>query len=182
MALTRELEIAWAAGLFEGEGSMRHPSASQPGGVTARLDMTDFDVVERFHAVVGVGSTFAYAPAQPHWKEHLIWAAGGAQAIVVIGQFLPYFGKRRAERARECIEWFREHFVRVCPGCRQTFVSSRRESLSCSKRCAERLRLGSGVGAGQLPLIVQPGLYVSSGVKTGGADDALLTAILEGDP
>jgi hypothetical protein len=50
-------DLAWAAGLFEGEGYVEH----RPNGCgrTTRglgLAMTDLDVVERFQKVVGVGA------------------------------------------------------------------------------------------------------------------------------
>ena len=52
-----EAEIAWAAGLFEGEGSCfvsrRQDRPVVRIGMTMR--MADRDVVERFHRIVGVG-------------------------------------------------------------------------------------------------------------------------------
>jgi hypothetical protein len=51
-------EIAWAAGLFEGEGSITR--FGRPGKFDLRvsLNMTDEDVVRRFDAIVdGAGHT-----------------------------------------------------------------------------------------------------------------------------
>lgn len=50
-------DIAWAAGLFEGEGCF-YLGNGQSGGKYARapLSSTDQDVVKHFHRVVGVGT------------------------------------------------------------------------------------------------------------------------------
>src|SRR5689334_22543771 len=89
-----EAEIAWAAGLFEGEGSATlatrgyHPMLS--------LSMTDRDVVERFAEVVGIGSVTLKKRGKRHWKDQWMWQAGGIAALNhVIGLFLPWVGERR---------------------------------------------------------------------------------------
>lgn len=48
-------EIAWAAGLFEGEGSFDH-SAGNAHRPRATMSLTDQDVLERFMRAVGVGT------------------------------------------------------------------------------------------------------------------------------
>lgn len=62
--MTAAADIAWAAGLFEGEGCFtiqRSPRKRANGESVvykqpvARLHMTDKDVVERFAKIVGVG-------------------------------------------------------------------------------------------------------------------------------
>lgn len=54
-----EQEIAWAAGLFEGEGTFCANKAKRAGGFSfyprAQLASTDHDVILRFQEAVGVG-------------------------------------------------------------------------------------------------------------------------------
>ena len=55
------IEIAWLAGLLEGEGtlSIMYPSGRLPQPYVA-LSMTDLDVVERAAAIMGCTSVFTY--------------------------------------------------------------------------------------------------------------------------
>jgi hypothetical protein len=49
--------IAWAAGLFEGEGSIHFPTGARVA-VRMELTMTDEDVVRRFHKAVKCGKFY----------------------------------------------------------------------------------------------------------------------------
>jgi hypothetical protein len=86
------VEIAWAAGLFEGEGTMSY----SPRHVRACLNMTDFEVVERFAEVVGVG-TLAHKPSHdPRHKDQLVWRVtdyAGVQHVFAL--LRPWLGARR---------------------------------------------------------------------------------------
>jgi len=61
-----ETEIAWAAGLFEGEGSI-----TQSGGILhLRLKMTDESVVRRFEEAVRYGEV--YGPYDYQYSDRII--------------------------------------------------------------------------------------------------------------
>lgn len=142
----RALDVAWAAGLFEGEGSM---SLHNPDGRRAclrlHLGMTDFDVVERFHTIVGVGSWHLDSRMkQPNEKPQQVWRASGSEAVLVLLEFLPYFGQRRRARAHECIEWFLRRFVITCRGCGQRVLVGKTSAKHCSMRCSHRVRSARG--------------------------------------
>jgi hypothetical protein len=49
-------EIAWAAGLFEGEGTI----TSSRGRLVARLNNTDEEVVRHFAMIIGLGEVMAH--------------------------------------------------------------------------------------------------------------------------
>lgn len=93
--------MAWAAGLFEGTGSIVR------SGTTLRLmlAMSDEDVVRRYAQVVGTRVLGPYAyPVQadgslrkPAWKCYV----NGLRAELVLTAFWPYLGDRRRARARE---------------------------------------------------------------------------------
>lgn len=104
-----EAQVAWAAGLFEGEGCWN--VYVHPGGKTrmqARLGMTDRDVVERFAAVVGCGSVYlndCEANQRKGWKPLHTWAVYEAEKVrEVIALLLPYMGARRTAKAREVLD------------------------------------------------------------------------------
>lgn len=57
---SRSEQIAWAAGLFEGEGTWNAYQVKPRGKIQmqARVGMTDRDVVERFAEVIGFGKVY----------------------------------------------------------------------------------------------------------------------------
>jgi hypothetical protein len=99
--LTSATDVAWAAGLFEGEGCI---SVKRQGGrayLVIALVTTDLDVMERFHAIVGVGHV-NQRPVRGH-KMQWQWHAHSADARAVTTLFLPYLGERRLARLRGVI-------------------------------------------------------------------------------
>jgi hypothetical protein len=144
--MTRGEEIAWAAGLFEGEGCIaRLPD--RPHQIRLQLGSSDRDVVERFAAVVGCGS-ISYRQSLPRLsdtpKPMWIWVAVAVKAAALLEEIFPYLGERRSERARELLEFRAEHIAhstkeRSCPTCSRLFrpqyhaASSRQQY--CSPQC-----------------------------------------------
>ena len=99
-------QIAWAAGLFEGEGCItyRDKDHKQP---YIKMNMTDFDVIRKFQDVVGCGSTYPVHKSRenPKWKDQLLWREGNKnQVIRILSSFLPYFGTRRAHKALDILD------------------------------------------------------------------------------
>jgi hypothetical protein len=88
--MATDSEIAWAAGLFEGEGSCYGTVRSDRYNtrrIRMNLRMTDQDVVERFAKVVGVGSV--YGPIQHvrasdgvRLKDVYEWGTGSWHVVV----------------------------------------------------------------------------------------------------
>ncbi len=133
-----EVEIAWAAGLFEGEGCLTF-SNSQQKFATASINMVDFDVVERFALLCGVGSVYRERQQEARgWKPQLKWSASGIEAVGVATVLLPHFGDRRRKRATEILEWYEETYLRECSECDQVFISRRRNALYCSRTCTNK--------------------------------------------
>ncbi len=81
-------ELAWAAGLFEGEGYIGMSRVSP----AMSLASTDEDVVQKFNQVVGLGRvcgpyTYTYTyrkKSKPIW----VWRAGGFTNVQAIGALL----------------------------------------------------------------------------------------------
>lgn len=107
--------IAWAAGLFEGEGCFsyssngRRPSKENPEQrnyiARATLSMTDEDVVRKFHAVLGFGRTNPKYKRPGKWKPVWTWCAAGHEKVqATIALFWEHLGERRKKKAREVLE------------------------------------------------------------------------------
>src|SRR4051812_31169507 len=66
--MTRAEEVAWAAGLFEGEGSI----FIHRDTIRMQLGTCDLDVLERFHRIMGCGRIFGpevrRPPHRPLWR------------------------------------------------------------------------------------------------------------------
>lgn len=101
-------DLAWAAGLFEGEGSACLTAARKTRArryLLLQVMMTDEDVLRRFHAVVGVGNVtgpYQYVAAHsPKWK----WQASGEAARLLASDphFFDHLGERRRARITEVL-------------------------------------------------------------------------------
>lgn len=110
--MTRAEEIAWAAGLFEGEGCFSGPrrrGREHLRGyrqIVAVLSTTDADVLRRFELVVGMGRVRPLTPQQPHHKAAWEWKVSREVEVrALFALFEPYLGERRRARA---LELFRE--------------------------------------------------------------------------
>jgi hypothetical protein len=104
-----ETEIAWLAGLLEGEGSFIATAKS----LAIQASMTDRDVIERLVAVTGVGIVHPTKPQQAHHKVAWFWQVKRrAHMRHVAEAVLPWLGERRRAAALAVL-------VRVTPssGC-----------------------------------------------------------------
>ena len=104
---TRSIE--WAAGLFEGEGTLTYDKSSNCWRL--RIEMTDLDTLEDFHAAVGyVGnlSSLNKPPSRPdHCKSTATWATGAKHVIFdLVMLFYNYLGSRRQAKAKEFMAWY----------------------------------------------------------------------------
>ena len=95
------LWIAWAAGLFEGEGSI----SVRNGKPIMQLKMCDGEVVERFQAVVRLGKV--YGPYENRVNDgyprspYFVWTASSDDSAIVIEMFWPWLSDYRRTRAAE---------------------------------------------------------------------------------
>ena len=106
----RYTDIAWAAGLFEGEGCITTDHRSKNCRII-QMKMTDLDVMERYVDVVGYGNLNGpYKDSKntqfkPWWQWNVY---KGSEVLRILKMFLPHFGKRRAEKAIEAINHLHE--------------------------------------------------------------------------
>jgi hypothetical protein len=100
MTFKNKTDIAWAAGLFEGEGCISY--GERPSRrLMLRLCSTDEDVVQRFREIVGVGSI--YGPVsrtnkrhKPYWVYNTTSFEDSQYLLCLFWQWL---GKRRKAKA-----------------------------------------------------------------------------------
>ena len=108
-----EVEIAWLAGLLEGEGSFvsKRQVKKNKGGSeyvyvmpTIKVGSTDLDVIQRVQEMWGAKHLQFHRRRQPHWKDQWIVTRSGEPAVKTMRQILPHMGERRSAKIRELIE------------------------------------------------------------------------------
>lgn len=92
-------DLAWVAGVFEGEGSISFVGKQ---GVTVKVSMTDEDVIRRLHAITGVGQVGGpYAGTN---KPRYAWYVGNKHQVrSLLLALRPWLGERRGQRADEAL-------------------------------------------------------------------------------
>lgn len=100
-------DIAWAAGLFEGEGTFCiYKIKNRPDSYRSICSMasTDEDVIQRFHNIVGFGSFLGPYKHSHKGKERWVWQVQNYKECKQVAElFLPYLGERRRDKAEEMI-------------------------------------------------------------------------------
>lgn len=104
-----ELELAWLAGLLEGEGSFVPPPPSDPNRPRISIEMTDRDIVRR----VATMFELAYVQSRRYetkvnWKQSFCVILRGQRAVSLMKRLYPYMGERRKKRINEIISSYIE--------------------------------------------------------------------------
>ena len=108
--------IAWASGLFEGEGSItcRYvPNRKNSIRVQLTMSSSDKDALENFAASVNCGRVLGPYPGQREGnKERYNWHVQNMRdCLYVLGQMYPYLMARRKEKADEMLHMILERFI-----------------------------------------------------------------------
>jgi hypothetical protein len=121
-----DADAAWAAALFDGEGSC----GWRKTGAAMVILMSDKDLIDRFQAIVGVGTVWPdrRSKLKPHYKDLWRWTAcAEADVFKVVEMIWPWLGERRREQVGKMIERFeqrrlsRELQCRDCDDCGESF-------------------------------------------------------------
>lgn len=134
----RDTDIAWLAGIIEGEGTIIIPSDKKLQ-VNIIVGMTDKDVVQRCHEITGIG-TFRSSWTKQGNKQNYKWCVYKQKDVArILLAIVPLMGERRKKRIEEAAEIFHERFRwRNCPACEILFQPSGRwDCLYCSD-CKEK--------------------------------------------
>ena len=103
----KETAIAWAAGLFEGEGSIFLTKIRGYSYVRMNLKMTDLDVLEKFKRIVGCGKLYTAKSRRQVEKKHkqaYYWQLCNKEEInKLCNLFLPHLCARRTSKIKELL-------------------------------------------------------------------------------
>ena len=96
---SKECLLAWAAGLFEGEGYIRSSH-----GLSVAIEMTDKDVLQTFKD--NFGGSLITQKVRENYKPTWKWALHGKEGYSFLKEILPFLHQRRTEKANEAIKWY----------------------------------------------------------------------------
>lgn len=107
-----ELERAWAAGFFDGEGyvgaNFRFNGTRRYRRIDVQITQIDPEVLERFRAAVGTGKVYGPYPQRrksPMWK----YGIGSVEGVMHVLEVLrPYLCSRKLKQAEEAVRLFTE--------------------------------------------------------------------------
>jgi hypothetical protein len=149
--MATEAEIAWAAGVLEGEGCISWSNSTtvrdgQRLQARVSIAMTDEDVLVRVRDILGCGVVRPNTREgkvywKPHHKPQWTWEVRARDDVErVLTVLLPWLCARRRERAEEVLAEFvrTQHFR--CATCDKNFASSRSDARYCSRSCKTRAR------------------------------------------
>ncbi len=104
------LDIAWLAGLIEGEGSFSYQEHRTRRHPRIMFDTVDRDVAEHFARLLG-GTVYTRRGCGINSKTHKqqVYAVriGGVTAVGVMMTIYPLMGVRRRAKIRECLAIWR---------------------------------------------------------------------------
>ena len=98
-------ELAYLAGVFDGEGSFGIWSRGKDKrkGFRASIEMTDEDVIMKFLVHFKVGTIMYIKQREEHHKPSYRWKVDSDSAVNVIRKMLPYLSKRRQAKFHEAV-------------------------------------------------------------------------------
>lgn len=108
-------ELAWVAGLLEGEGCfLLVPKRTKSGGsyFSARVscNMTDLDVLQRLQSLIGGRICGPYNDNPSRHKDHYRWNLHRRGEIeVLLRALLPLMGTRRSEKIKTILDFALAH-------------------------------------------------------------------------
>lgn len=100
-----EIQTAWLAGLYEGEGCL-HRRRTNGTGYELTIAMADGDVVHRAHAITGLGRVQHIPAYHEGWSEKWAWRVGKREEIATVMRAIrPLLGHRRGADADDFLAW-----------------------------------------------------------------------------
>lgn len=108
MIRSRE-DLAWAAGLFEGEGTICLRPQKTTHSLSVAVRMTDRDVVQRFADIMGFGQ-FRPGVILKSGKQMWTWESGKHECVqALVAMLWIWLGARRRQKAREVLMFAKEN-------------------------------------------------------------------------
>lgn len=112
--MPKEIERAWAAGFWDGEG---HASVSKDGSTSFQVQQTELSILERFQRIVGCGKIYGpyekpHKTQKPYWQLCFTSVGAGQQVFDCLQPYLYKTKREQFERTFAAINARRSKRVR----------------------------------------------------------------------
>ena len=97
-------ELAYLAGVFDGEGSFGiwSKGVGKTKQLRVNVDMADSDIIMRFLTFFKTGVVYSRVPTDPKHKLMYSWRVNHKEtAVNILRRMLPYLSKRRQSKFHE---------------------------------------------------------------------------------
>ena len=114
---TKEIELAWAAGFFDGEGNCSYfdvpskYSEKSYARITLQIAQTDRRVLDRFGLAVGYPGRVngPYKHNNPNAKDYFTYTLANLMVVHTIEQLLPYVSEVKRLQMEKALQKFLTH-------------------------------------------------------------------------
>lgn len=138
MIIMDKIDIAWLAGLIEGEGCIRVHNIRNP---RITVEMTDKDIIDRLQSITESGSIAKRKKKQLHHKQAWTWSLCTREDVArVLLAIYPLMGERKKAQISKCADAFlsprnpgKRKNLRPCG----TVAATRRHYSNGEKPCDE---------------------------------------------
>lgn len=99
-----EAQVAWVAGIIEGEGCFvfNNMNGKAIASVRISVGMTDKDVIDELLNITGIGNIRFKKKQKEHWKDSWTWfVQKQEEQMALINVILPWLKSRRTAKALE---------------------------------------------------------------------------------
>lgn len=126
--MTKDQELAWVAGILEGEGSFVFNGKY----IRVSASMTDLDVLQKVQIILG--GNLIKNKAYEGWKQSWTWYINTNAAVECMKKVLPFLCTRRTEQVVKALSLWNQ---------KQNALKAKRDSLDeRNKAVCEMRRLG----------------------------------------
>lgn len=146
-------DLAWVAGVFEGEGCFSFHEKSR--AISACISMTDLDVIETVKSIIGLGTIVSVKPGKVGWKPQWKWAVNSFEDVQAVAAMLwPWLKSRRRVKIKSVLKGF-------IGGVPKSVIISKirtekiREALKDTSRCQADIAYHFGVCPARVTQIKQ---------------------------
>lgn len=107
-----EIEIAWIAGLFEGEATFgldsrskkRYKVSTAPASPFIKISMVDQDVIKKVATLVNKSYFKVSRKTSTGKTVYVVHIGDRATLLYLLPVLLPHLGERRQKRVQECLD------------------------------------------------------------------------------
>jgi hypothetical protein len=99
-----DVQVAYLAGIYEGEGTCK---ITRGRAIRVDIVMTDQDVIHNIVNITGLGHVRTLPQRSENHKTAYLWGVGSGDAVAFLEAIYPWLGQRRGQRALDAINNWR---------------------------------------------------------------------------